>query len=244
MQRLQAPLRKVRLDQQGPLYSDAEKEIIKYYEKCKRRKEKQAKAEANLSANAVLSAKLAISEPFQGDPRLEYIRVGGRYQKFEEAGKQYERKSSHLQAAFSIQKKMFEFLSSPVANQELEVAKPIKEEEESEESVKPGNTDPPKGIISKVDLSRLNGKNSDIEEQDSKDKEQKKPQTGAPATNQSPSKSPKRTQFADPPTKALELKHLTMQKTDRLVSARTKDMTTAASTDRKTPAPLKIMTKK
>ena len=59
----------------GPLYSDMEKDIIKYYEKCKRRKEKQAKAEANLSANAVLNAKLAVSEPFQGDPRLEYIRV-------------------------------------------------------------------------------------------------------------------------------------------------------------------------
>ncbi len=59
----------------GPLYSDMEKDIIKYYEKCKRRKEKQAKAEANLNANAVLNAKLAVSEPFQGDPRLEYIRV-------------------------------------------------------------------------------------------------------------------------------------------------------------------------
>ena len=219
-----------------------EKDIIKYYEKCKRRKEKQAKAEANLNANAVLSAKLAASEPYQGDPRLEYIRVASPKQKFEEAGKQYERKNNHLQAAFSIQKRMFEFLSSPIANQELEVAKPIKEEEESEESVRPMNDGQLKAILSKVDFSKLTGKNSDIDEEEPKEKEQKKPQPAAQTNNQSPLKSPKKTQFADPPTKTVELKHMPTQKTDRLVSARTKDVTTAASTDRKTP--LKILSKK
>lgn len=219
-----------------------EKDIIKYYEKCKRRKEKQAKAEANLSANAVLNAKLALSEPFQGDPRLEYIRVAGPDQKFEEAGKQYERKNNHLQAAFSIQKRLFEFLSSPVANQELEVAKPIKEEEESEESVRPTTEGQQKAIVSKVDFSKLAGKNSDIEEEEPKEKELKKSQPPTQVSNQSPLKSPKKTQFADAPTKTVELKHMPTQKTDRLVSARTKDMTTAASTDRKTP--LKVITKK
>ncbi len=149
-----------------------------------------------------------------------------------------------MHAAFSIQKRMFEFLSSPVANQQLEVAKPIKEEEESEESVRPPNESQQRGVVSKVDFSKLTGKNSDIEEEEAKEKDLKKNQTGAPANNQALLKSPKKTQFADPPTKTVDIKHLNTQKTDRLVSARTKDMTTAASTDRKTPAPLKIMTKK